>query len=181
MKMHTNFLKNKKGFTLIELLVVIAIVGLLSTMTVYAINIARIKSRDTKRKSDLLIIAKALENYFDDYAHYPVSNDCGGARDTGFILAPETDLKGLYAYSATHNSVRVITTLKNAGYIGSYITDPLDLDFNNYYYRYYTSEDGLNFVLMTSLEDPSDSDLATATLEPPLVSECNWGNYRVAR
>jgi prepilin-type N-terminal cleavage/methylation domain-containing protein len=174
-------MKNKKGFTLIELLVVIAIIGLLSTMTVYAINIARMKARDTRRKADLLIIAKALEHYYDDYGHYPVSNACGSSRSSSFILSPETNLKGLYAYHATHSSVRVIATLKTRGYIGSYITDPLDPNFNKYYYRYYTDELGQNFALMTNLEDPSAEDLSTSTLEPPLVSECSYGNYRLVR
>ncbi|MCF7795467.1 type II secretion system GspH family protein, partial [Patescibacteria group bacterium] len=39
---------NKKGFTLIELLVVISIIGLLSTISVVALNGARKKGRDAK-------------------------------------------------------------------------------------------------------------------------------------
>lgn len=57
--------KNKKAFTLIELLVVIAIIGLLSSMSIYAVNIARIKARDSKRKADIRQIVQALYLHAD--------------------------------------------------------------------------------------------------------------------
>ena len=63
----------KKGFTLIELLVVIAIIALLSTLSVVALNSARIKSRDAKRVSDIRQIKTALEMYFDANEAYPSS------------------------------------------------------------------------------------------------------------
>ena len=67
-------LLNKKGFTIIELLVVISIIGLLSTISVVSLNGARIKSRDAKRVSDVDIIKKGLDLYFNDKGYYPVSN-----------------------------------------------------------------------------------------------------------
>jgi type II secretion system protein G len=62
---------NKKGFTLIELLVVIAIIGLLATLSVVALNNARMKSRDAKRVSDIKQVQTALELYFVDQNGYP--------------------------------------------------------------------------------------------------------------
>jgi general secretion pathway protein G len=74
------FKKNFKGFTLIELLVVIAIIGLLSSMSVYAINVARVKSRDTRRMADLKQIATALELYYDDHGYYPKESEGSNGR-----------------------------------------------------------------------------------------------------
>ncbi|MEK7164437.1 MAG: prepilin-type N-terminal cleavage/methylation domain-containing protein, partial [Patescibacteria group bacterium] len=60
----------RQGFTLIELLVVIAIVGVLSTLAVYSTNIARQKSRDTRRITDISQTQTALELYFADQQGY---------------------------------------------------------------------------------------------------------------
>jgi prepilin-type N-terminal cleavage/methylation domain-containing protein len=64
---------NKKGFTLIELLVVIAIIGLLSTLSVLALNNARQKARDAKRVADIKQVQTALELYFNDANSYPAA------------------------------------------------------------------------------------------------------------
>ena len=56
-----NMNKDKKAFTLIELLVVIAIIGLLSTLSIIALNSARAKARDAKRISDVKQMQVALE------------------------------------------------------------------------------------------------------------------------
>ena len=57
-----------KGFTLIELLVVISIIGFLSTLAVVTLNSARMKARDTRRKSDLKQLSGLthLKNIFQD-------------------------------------------------------------------------------------------------------------------
>ncbi|MBN2884699.1 prepilin-type N-terminal cleavage/methylation domain-containing protein [Patescibacteria group bacterium] len=64
---------NKKGFTLIELLVVIAIIGLLSTLSVLALNSARARSRDAKRITDVKQIQTALEMYYSEAGQYPAT------------------------------------------------------------------------------------------------------------
>ena len=64
---------NKKGFTLIELLVVIAIIGLLSTLSVLALNGARARARDAKRIADIKQIQTALEMYYNDNNSYPAA------------------------------------------------------------------------------------------------------------
>ncbi len=71
--------ENKKAFTLIELLVVIAIIGLLSTLSIIALNSARAKARDAKRISDVKQMQVALEMYYNDMTDYPASITAGGA------------------------------------------------------------------------------------------------------
>lgn len=65
---------NKEGFTLIELLVVIAIIGLLSTLSILALNTARARARDTKRVADVKQIQTALEMYYNEFGQYPTSS-----------------------------------------------------------------------------------------------------------
>lgn len=60
-----------QGFTLIELLVVISLIGLLSSIVMVSVNVARAKARDARRLADLKEIGKALELYYDDHGFYP--------------------------------------------------------------------------------------------------------------
>ena len=69
--------KNQQGFTLIELLVVIAIIGLLSTLSIVALNQARARSRDARRLADVNQIQTALEMYYNDLNQYPASTTPG--------------------------------------------------------------------------------------------------------
>jgi len=69
--------KNQQGFTLIELLVVIAIIGLLSTLSIVALNQARARSRDARRLADIKQIQTALEMYYNDLNTYPASITAG--------------------------------------------------------------------------------------------------------
>ena len=106
-------IKNKKaGFTLIELLVVILIIGVLSTITVMAINQARKKARDTKRYSDIATIRKALEMYHLDHGDYPNGEGVQHSGVSNFL----EDLDK---------------------YLSKIPRDPIN--FNNYYYYAYIS------------------------------------------
>lgn len=81
----------RNAFTLVELLVVIAIIGLLSSVAVVATKSSSSKSRDTKRKADLVQISKALELYYANNGLYPSTGgswqgNCstyGGLADSG--------------------------------------------------------------------------------------------------
>jgi len=67
-------LKSKSAFTLIELLVVIAIIGLLSTLSIVALNTSRSRARDARRVADMREIRTALEMYFTDMNQYPAQS-----------------------------------------------------------------------------------------------------------
>ena len=97
---------NKKGFTLIELLVVVAIIGLLSTLSIVALNTARAKARDARRVSDIKQIQTALELYYNDNASYPTTTDSLKPNYMGLVPtnpAPANDggCAANYAYTYT--------------------------------------------------------------------------------
>ncbi len=74
---------NKSGFTLIELLVVIAIIGLLSTLSIVALNSARARARDARRVADVKQIQTALELYYNEQGKYPTTALASGSAIAG--------------------------------------------------------------------------------------------------
>jgi LSD1 subclass zinc finger protein len=53
------------GFTLVELLVVIAIIGILSSVVLASLNVARSKGADAKVKAQIAAARNSAEIYFD--------------------------------------------------------------------------------------------------------------------
>jgi len=68
-------LRKNKGFTLIELLVVIAIVGILASVVVASLNVARRKSRDTGRIQVVKQLQNALQLYFGTNGYFPAGDE----------------------------------------------------------------------------------------------------------
>lgn len=118
--------KNKKGFTLIELLVVVAIIGLLSTLSILALNTARARARDAKRVADVRQMQTALEMYFNDMGVYPVtaSVTAGSVISTANgtylrqVPTPPTPVDGSNCGTAAPNYTYFYTASAGAG--GSY-------------------------------------------------------------
>ena len=64
------------GFTLIELILVVAVMAIFSTLIFYTLNPFEQlkKGSDSKRKSDLSELQRALETYYHDFGAYPSSS-----------------------------------------------------------------------------------------------------------
>ena len=75
-----------RGFTLVELLVVIAIIGVLATMLLLQLGVARQRARDAKRITDVNQVRTGVELYFDDNGMYPQVATYAGL---GALLSPK--------------------------------------------------------------------------------------------
>lgn len=114
-----------KGFTLIELIVVMAIIGMLSAISLFALNQAREQARDGTRKANLESIRSALEIYKADCDIYPNSLPGVGSSLTGscpnsnvYLQAVPGDPLGggyFYAVGTGNATYRLCATLENPG------------------------------------------------------------------
>ncbi len=128
-------MKHRNGFTLIEILVVISILAGFVTMLVPNFMAARIKSRDSKRKSDLRQIQKALELYRQDQTPqiYPTA-----------LPATCTSWK-----NATDATIIYMSTVPG---------DPLtSCPGQTSYYYVRDPSDSMKYTLYACLEDKADS------------------------
>lgn len=64
-------LSSSKGFTLVELMVVISIIGILATLLLLQLGVARQRARDASRIAHINQIRTSVELYFDDNGQYP--------------------------------------------------------------------------------------------------------------
>lgn len=123
-------MQNKKGFTLIELLVVLAIIGVLLTGAFIALGRAQVKSRDTKRVSDISELVKVLALYQAENSTYP-------------IVAISTCIDGEDVVSQALLSTNVMSHS---------VEDPLYITDNTKCYYYESDATGLSYKLTYTLE-----------------------------
>ncbi len=76
----------REGFTLVELLVVIAIIGILATLLILQLGIARQRARDAQRVTQINQIRTALEFHFDANGSYPDTATGGSLADVAKYL-----------------------------------------------------------------------------------------------
>ncbi|MBI3274305.1 MAG: prepilin-type N-terminal cleavage/methylation domain-containing protein [Candidatus Colwellbacteria bacterium] len=79
-------LNQSKGFTLVELLVVIAIIGILATLLLLQLGVARQRARDAARIAHINQARTAIELYYDDNGLYPQQATYAGL---GALLVPK--------------------------------------------------------------------------------------------
>lgn len=151
--MKTNKL-NQRGFTLIELLVVMIILAALVLIAASTFQSAQIKSRDSKRKSDLRQISNALEVYYADHNRYPASDSayrivgCGtggtspcnygekfartnsaGTEVTYMVQLPMGPQRDDYLYISNGSSYQLYARLEN--HKDAAVKNPTDADPNS--------------------------------------------------
>jgi general secretion pathway protein G len=132
----------KKGFTLIELLVVIAIIALLSTLSVVALNSARVKSRDARRLSDIKQIRTALEMFFDNTQLYPTTD--------GNLGTSSFSCLNLNGWQTTANCTGTV-------YMQKVPADPQ----SGKNYEYADTGSGTGYTIKYQIESPSTTATAT--------------------
>lgn len=152
----------KKGFTLVELLIVIAILGILAVGLIAIVNPAGQlqKAQDSKRKSDLSQVQKALETYYQDNRVYPDSIN----NKIGF------------------NNQSINWGTSWAPYMTTLPKDPT----SSKQYVYYVSSDRQTYYLYASLDRVTDSQACFSTGNPcssatansvgtACIGNCNYG------
>jgi prepilin-type N-terminal cleavage/methylation domain-containing protein len=80
--------KKDRGFTLIELLIVIVILGILATVTVFAVRGITNRGQDSACSADFKTIEVAIEAYSAQYGGYPANTQA--VVDAGFLRANST-------------------------------------------------------------------------------------------
>lgn len=137
LKFKNKNLKFNSGFTLIELLVVISIIGILAALATFSYTDSQRKARDTKRKSDLIAIQKALELAKQDSA--------------GNYSYPNCYLSGIITASCTvsaDNTIKSGSTALAPTYIKAVPKDP---------------KTGLGYTYSTFLSDGTSTCQTAAT------------------
>lgn len=129
-------IKNQEllGFTLIELLIVMAIIGILSTISLFALQGTRESARDARRKADLETIRSALELYRSDCHEYVTQ---ATVEDVDTVFGTQLS-DGDGSCTGANGNV----------YLEEISTDPA----SDREYRYF-SETGASYILCAGLED----------------------------
>jgi prepilin-type N-terminal cleavage/methylation domain-containing protein len=150
-----------RGFTLIELLVVIAIIGLLSSIVLASLNMARGKGNDAKRLSDLQELQRSLELYYDDHNAYPSTGGGWYGNCSGF---------GSHGTSGSSGWIPSLAPT----YIPALPLDPKQTSSACYLYR---SNDGADYMLLAYKTVESYTGATNKWKRPTAPTENDFAFY----
>lgn len=159
--MQTKTKNHQYGFTLIELLVVVMILGMMAAIAVYAVNEQRKKAQTVRRIADMSQVKKALEYYYQENGHYPITGvgipiwytECNHPNDNGqwvSNLAANSVIPGLAPNYITKVPSDPIMDKANCTSYYTYVSDGVNYKFmdadisglsNNYFLTYPDSID----------------------------------------
>lgn len=166
--------QTQAGFTLIELIVVMAIIGVLAAITVGSFSSSQLRGRDSRRKSDLSQIARALETYYNDRGVYPTDTTAGEIVGCGTTALPTTCAWGQpfqqRATGATTDTIYMVTL-------------PSDPKAPNAAYFYDAAANQRSYQLYARLENTEDNGVPKdGSGDPQIYSgllcgddACNYG------
>lgn len=144
-------LASQRGFTMIEIIVTIGVLAILAVFALAAVNPGDQfkKARDAQRKSDLSQLQRVLEQYYQDWGHYPPNDSAYHMEDEKTTPYTVIYWGGALGWAPYMNLV------------------PKDPDTKRSYV-YYSTNNGQTYYLFASLErGPLDPSTCKAT-----VSQC---------
>jgi prepilin-type N-terminal cleavage/methylation domain-containing protein len=104
-KLQNSLPAGRQGFTLMEILIVVAILMILLMATLLNLRGQAARAQDSRRKTDLYMLRKALEDYYNDHNAFPYQQTfnqyhCGSADMAPYLTQVPCDpaTKSLYGY-----------------------------------------------------------------------------------
>ena len=196
----------KKAFTLIELLVIVAIIGVLAAVVIVNLDSAQARSRDARRFSDLNMITKAYQMYYEKNDTYTIAGAGGSSSVSVALCGGSAEVScgassGHFNYAPTVASGGYQTTslnqgLINAGFLVSKVDDPtcpflanpaysetFDSETEFCYLIYYA--DNIKLSAFSHMETYSTSD-RTTSLDQSAMNNTDYmeehfgGNFAVS-
>jgi prepilin-type N-terminal cleavage/methylation domain-containing protein len=138
-----------RGFTLIEIMIAVTIMTILSAVGLTSFNFSLMKSRDSQRKSDLSLLAKAVHQFANDFGDYPADDGSGG------ILGCNASEGAVLVKCVPPSQFSVYVNGAQEIYLSKTPTDP------NGSYKYYYRKNTNGFSLFSILENSNDANYNT--------------------
>jgi prepilin-type N-terminal cleavage/methylation domain-containing protein len=169
-----------KGFTIVELLIVIVVIGILAAITMVAYNGIQTRAKDSQRKSDIALITKALEYYYEINRQYPAGSGSSVINNAWSTTA-----------DASWQNLRAQLV---PAYIGSLPEDPVNTQGSDprlagsYGYAYYANTAAYcgaaarqMYILTYRLEGSAQSDTLLGDCTTNVLRYAAASNYRVTK